>query len=131
MDKHTPEQRRYNMSQVKSKNTTPEKILMKALRDKKVYFTHHRADIFGKPDITFIRKKVAVFIDSDFWHGKAKLPETNKEFWEKKIGRNIERDREVTETLQEQGWMVIRLSEADVKRQIDNCVERIISAIAQ
>lgn len=73
MDRHTSVQRHYNMSQVKSKNTKPEKILMKALRDRKLYFTHHRTTIFGKPDITFIRKKVAIFIDSDFWHGKAKF----------------------------------------------------------
>ena len=80
-DVHTPEQRHYNMSQIRSKNTKPERILMKALRDKGIWFTHHRKDVFGKPDVVFKRKKVAVFVDSDFWHGKKHLPKSNQEFW--------------------------------------------------
>lgn len=129
MDKHTPEQRSYNMSQVKSKNTKPEKMLMKALRDRKIYFTHHRADVFGKPDIVFKRKKIAVFIDSNFWHGKAKMPETNKEFWEKKISRNIERDKEVNATLVDQGWIILRFSENEIKKNLADCLEKILKAI--
>ena len=131
MDKHTPEQRRYNMSQVKSKNTKPEKALMKALRERKIYFTHHRTDVFGKPDIVFKRKKVAVFVDSGFWHGYKPLPETNREFWEKKIGRNVERDKEVNAKLGEQGWTIIRFDENEIKKDLDNCIARILSAIGK
>jgi DNA mismatch endonuclease (patch repair protein) len=116
MDNRTPAQRSYNMSRVKSKNTALERKLMKALREKGIWFTHHRADVFGKPDIVFKRKKIAVFIDSGFWHGRKPLPETNKEFWGKKISRNIERDNEVNAKLSEQGWIVIRLDEGEIKK---------------
>ena len=131
MDKHTPEQRHYNMSQIKSKNTLPEKILMKALRDKKIYFTCHQTDVLGKPDIVFKRKKVAVFIDSDFWHGRSALPETNKDFWVKKIGRNVERDKEVNAKLTEQGWIILRLSEKEIKENLESCVEKVLLAIGR
>lgn len=131
MDKHAPEQRHYNMSQVKSKNTKPEKALMRALRARKIYFTHHRTDVFGKPDIVFKRKKIAVFVDSGFWHGYKSLSETNREFWEKKIGRNVERDKEVNTRLDEQGWTIIRFDENEIKKNLTNCLMKILSAIGK
>ena len=131
MDNHTPEQRSYNMSRVKSKNTVPERKLMKVLREKGIWFTHHRADIFGKPDIVFKRKKIAVFIDSGFWHGHKPLPETNKDFWEKKIGRNIERDKEVNAKLSDQGWTVIRFGEDEIKKDLTGCLKKILRAIGK
>jgi len=131
MDNHTPEQRSYNMSRVKSKNTAPERKLMKALRDKGIWFTHHRTDVFGKPDIVFKRKKIAIFIDSGFWHGHKPLPETNKDFWEKKIGRNIERDKEVNTELSGKGWTVIRFGEGEIKRNLDICVAKILFVIGK
>lgn len=129
MDNHTPEQRHYNMSRIKAKNTVPEKILMKALRDKGIWFTHHRKDVFGHPDIVFKRKKVAVFVDSAFWHGNRSLPKTNCEFWTKKLDRNIQRDFAVNNELAEKGWTVIRISDDDVKNKIDECIEKILDAI--
>ena len=129
MDKHTPEQRSYNMSRVKSKNTRPEKMLMKALRDKGIWFTRHRIDVCGKPDIVFKRKKIAVFVDSDFWHGKAALPETNREFWEKKIGRNIKRDKEVNDKLKESGWLVLRFTEKQIKKELEDIILTILEVL--
>jgi DNA mismatch endonuclease (patch repair protein) len=129
MDVHTPEQRRYNMSQIRSKNTKPEQKLMKALKDKKIWFTKHRNDVFGKPDVVFKRKKVAVFVDSDFWHGKKHLPKSNQEFWIAKFERNRQRDNEVNITLSGQGWTVIRLSDEDVKKDIEGCLKKIFMAI--
>ena len=125
MDNHTPEQRSYNMSRVKSKNTVPERKLMKALREKGVWFTHHRADVFGKPDIVFKRKKIAVFIDSDFWHGYKPLPETNKEFWTEKLARNRQRDEDVNAKLKEQGWIIVRFLESEIKKDFENCIRKI------
>lgn len=129
MDNHTPEQRSYNMSRVKSKNTTPERKLMKALRDKGIWFTHHRSDVFGKPDIVFKRKKIAIFVDSDFWHGHTHLPKTNQEFWKAKLERNRQRDEEVNAKLSAQGWMILRFSENEIKKDIDSCLKKILNAI--
>jgi DNA mismatch endonuclease (patch repair protein) len=130
MDVHTPEQRHYNMSRIRSKNTKPEVKLMKALKEKKIWFTRHRADVFGKPDIVFKRKKIAVFVDSDFWHGRKHLPKSNQEFWIKKFERNRQRDEEVNTKLAEQGWTLIRLSEEEIKKNLEGCIEKIIEAIS-
>jgi len=131
MDVHTPEQRHYNMSRIPQKNTKPEKRLMKALREKGVWFTTHRKDVFGKPDIVFKRKKIAVFVDSDFWHGKKHLPKSNQEFWIKKLERNRQRDEEVNAALSEQGWIVIRVSDGDIKKNLGDCVYKILFAIGR
>lgn len=131
MDVHTPEQRSYNMSRIRSKNTKPERILIKALRDKGIYFTTHRKDVCGKPDIAFKRKKIAIFVDSDFWHGKKHLPKSNQEFWIKKLERNRQRDEEVNTALAGQGWLIIRISDTDVKKNLNDCIYRILIAIGR
>ena len=101
---------------------------MKALRDRGVWFTTHRKDVFGKPDIVFKRKKIAIFVDSDFWHGRKHLPKTNQEFWIKKFERNRQRDIEVNVKLAELGWVIIRFSEEEIKKDIEKCVEQILLA---
>lgn len=131
MDVHTPEQRHYNMSRIRSKNTKPEQRVMKVLRDKGVWFTRHRTDVTGKPDIVFKRKKIAVFIDSDFWHGKKHLPKSNQDFWIKKLERNRQRDEEVNASLTGQGWTVLRISEEEVKKHFDDCINKILAAIGR
>jgi len=131
MDVHTPEQRHYNMSCIHSKNTKPELKIMRALRKKGIWFTQHRKDVIGKPDIVFLRKKIAVFIDSDFWHGKKHLPKTNQEFWSAKFERNRKRDIEVNEKLSEQGWTILRLSDEEVFKNIDSCLEKILKIIGK
>ena len=108
MDFMTPEQRHRNMCNIKQRNTLPEQVLMKELRKRKIYFTHHCKELPGKPDIVFKRKKVAVFVDSDFWHGKANLPKSNLEFWSKKFEYNRKHDEEVNKKLKDAGWTVFR-----------------------
>lgn len=107
---------------------------MKALKEKGVYFTKHRKDIFGKPDIVFKRKKVAVFIDSDFWHKNPEYftqPKNNGEYWKRKIERNVERDKEVNEYLTKEGWKVLRLWEREIKRDLDTAINSILDIINQ
>jgi len=103
---------------------------MKALRNNGIWFTHHRTDILGKPDIVFKRKKVAVFVDSAFWHGKANIPENNREYWIKKLERNRQRDTEVNSKLAEQGWIIIRLEEHEIKKNLTICLEKIMCALS-
>lgn len=132
MDNLTEEQRKKNMQNIRSKGTKPERIVEKKLKERGIYFTTHQKKVFGKPDITFLRKKIAVFIDSDFWHKHPEnfqMPKTNREYWEKKIQRNVERDTEVNKTLKEQGWNIIRVWASEIKKDPEECVERIISAL--
>ena len=82
----------------------------------------------GKPDLVFVSAKVAVFVDGCFWHGCQKhsaIPQTNRAFWKKKIVRNMERDREVTEELIGLGWIVLRFWEHQVKDNPDECISKI------
>jgi len=132
VDNLTEEQRKKNMKNIRSKGTKPERIISKKLKQKGFYFTQHVKKVYGKPDITFLRKKVAVFIDSDFWHCHPvnfQMPKTNREYWEKKIQRNVERDQEVNKVLINDGWNVIRIWESEIKENPDECVERILQAI--
>jgi DNA mismatch endonuclease (patch repair protein) len=134
VDNLTEEQRKKNMRNIRSKGTKPERIIAKKLKEKEIYFTQHVKKVFGKPDITFLRKKVAVFIDSDFWHRHPEnfqMPKTNRDYWEKKIERNVNRDKEVNKKLKEEGWEVIRIWESEIKNDPDNCVEVILKAIGR
>ncbi len=129
MDNLTPEQRKKNMQNIRSKGTIPEKIIMRELKKNRIYFATYVNSIIGKPDIVFRRKKIAVFIDSDFWHKHPRrfiLPKTNMEYWIDKINRNQKRDKYVTKELKNKGWRVIRIWEYDVKKSLSKCVNRIL-----
>lgn len=132
MDNLTKKQRRKNMQNIRSADTTPERIIFRELRNQKIYFAHHVKSILGKPDIVFRRKKIIVFIDSDFWHGhttRGTMPKSNKKYWREKIQRNRYRDKEVNKTLRREGWKVIRIWEHDVKKNLNRCINRILNAI--
>src|SRR3989338_8906050 len=132
MDNLTKQQRRKTMQAIRSKGTMPERLLMRELRKRGIYFASHVDSVTGKPDILFRRKKIAVFVDSDFWHGHPKrgvMPKTNAGYWKSKIVRNRQRDQEVNRTLKRDGWSVIRLWEFDIKKRFDRCVQKIISSL--
>jgi DNA mismatch endonuclease, patch repair protein len=126
MDVHNPQQRSKNMAAIKSNATKQEVRLGKALWQSGLRYRKNNKTVFGKPDFTFKKYKVAVFVDSEFFHGKdfetKKKPVNNAEFWEKKISRNIERDKEVNTFLQSTGWTVIRFWSLEVKTNLDGCV---------
>jgi DNA mismatch endonuclease (patch repair protein) len=129
MDNLTKEQRRKNMHNICSKGTNPERAVMRELKRRKIYFASHVDSIIGKPDIVFRKKKLVVFIDSDFWHGHPKrciMPQTNINYWAAKIARNRKRDKEVTRCLKQTGWKVIRLWEFDVRNRFDKCIQKIL-----
>ena len=131
----TPEQISYAMSRVKSKNTSIEQMLQKELWSRGLRYRKNVASIFGKPDIAFIGKKVAVFCDSEFWHGydwenKQKEIKSRREFWIPKIERNMARDREVNERLESEGWVVLRFWGKEIKKDVSTCadiVERVLT----
>lgn len=105
------------MSKVKSSDTNLEKKLKPFM--KVLGFTHQPKNIFGKPDFANKKEKIAVFVDGCFWHKCSKhyeFPETNQEFWKKKINKNSERDNKVTRRLKKEGWRVLRVWEHDLKK---------------
>lgn len=128
----TPEQRKRNMSRIRGKNTSPELKLRKMLWESGIrgYRVHYKLP--GKPDIVFTRKKVVVFVDGCFWHKCPvcfRPPETNAEFWNDKLQKNVERDLKVTKELEDLGWTVLRFWEHEVKKTPEDVVARIILAI--
>ena len=128
MDKHTPEQRHKNMQAVKSKDSEIELLLRNELWKRGLRYRKNVKNIIGKPDIVFIGKKVAVFCDSEFWHGynweerKGDI-KTRREFWIPKIERNIQRDLEVNAALTEAGWTVLRFWGKDIKKHCSECAD--------
>jgi len=120
MDTFSTKKRSWIMAQVKSTGCrSTEKRLIVVLRECKIVGWRRNYPIFGKPDFAFPRKKVAVFVDGCFWHGhpqKCRVPETNREYWLKKISRNMARDKLVTRTLKENGWKIVRIWEDAVTK---------------
>ena len=122
------------MQAVKSKGSKIEKMVGSELWKRGHRYRKNDKSIFGKPDFVFKRLKVAVFCDSDFWHGrnwetKKNDHKSNIEFWHKKIQRNIERDKEVTEYLEANGWIVVRIWGDDIKKNLYLCIDKIEQAI--
>lgn len=135
MDIFTPAQRRKIMQHVKSKNTKPELFLRKKLWSNGVRYRIYGKNIIGKPDIYLKKLKIAIFIDSDFWHGRLYLqgksiPKSNKDYWLKKFKRNIQRDKKVTKELRAQGWIVLRFWESNIYKNTDECIFVIMSTIS-
>lgn len=129
MDIFTKKKRSEIMSKIRSKDTVIEKIIFKELRKRKIYFLKHYKKASGNPDIALPKKKKAVFIDGDFWHGykyaiqKQRLP---KKYWLKKIEDNIRRDRKNRAKLKREGWKVIRIWEHEIKKNLEKSLEKII-----
>ncbi|MCL2399398.1 MAG: very short patch repair endonuclease [Defluviitaleaceae bacterium] len=134
MDKHTPEQRRRNMQAVKNKDSQIEIVLRSALFRKGYRYRKNYAKVIGKPDIVFPKEKIAVFCDSEFWHGhdwenrKADF-KSRRDFWIPKIERNMERDREVNLQLESTGFIVLRFWGKQIKKELDLVVAEIEQAI--
>lgn len=130
MDRITPEQRRRNMQANKATGTKPELLLAKKLFAKGYRYRKNNKSVFGKPDLTFKKLKLAIFVDGEFWHGRdwdtrKHAIKSNIEFWHKKIERNMERDKEVNEKLLEQGWTVQRFWDKEVIKEPAKCLELI------
>lgn len=121
------------MSRIRGKNTKAELLFRKALSavvyPKGFRYRLHYKKIIGRPDIVFVKQKIAIFIDGDFWHGrgfsrgKSKLP---KKYWIPKIKENIRRDRRVNRILKKEGWKVIRIWESDMKKKMVKYIKRVL-----
>ena len=132
----TKEQIRFNMQRVKNKDSEIELSLRKALWSKGLRYRKNVKSVFGHPDIAFIGKKIAVFCDSEFWHGydwerRKNDFKVRQDFWLPKIERNMERDREVNEKLKAEGWIVIRFWGKEIKSDVNACAEKIKKAVEE
>ena len=136
MDNHTPEQRHRNMQAIKSKDSEIELILRQELWGRGLRYRKNAKSVYGHPDIAFIGKKVAVFCDSEFWHGydwenRKKDIKSNRDFWISKIERNMARDEEVNDYLASHGWRVLRFWGMEIKKNASDCADLIEKEVKQ
>jgi len=127
VDDRTTTQRSETMRRVKGADTSCEVRLRSALHRRGLRYSL-RKPLPGKPDIVFVRARVAVFVDGCFWHGcpeHCRMPSSNTGYWDAKIARNMARDRVITKELRAQGWRVVRVWEHDVKDQLNRCAARV------
>lgn len=122
------------MQRVKNKDSKIELSLRKILWEKGYRYRKNVKSVYGHPDITFIGKKIAIFCDSEFWHGydwenRKKEFRTHQDFWIPKIERNMARDIEVNEKLKADGWAVIRFWGEEIKHNLQDCIKQIEKAI--
>ena len=133
MDNLNKKDRHKCMSHIRSKNTGLEQTIFKQLNKRRIKYKKHY-NIIGKPDIAFPEKRVAIFLDSDFWHGwqfsrwKNRLP---KKYWQKKIETNIKRDKRKIKALRRQNWRVIRIWEHQIKENPKDCLLKIIRLLGR
>lgn len=131
----TPERSKI-MGKIRGKNTKPELAFRRALWAKGYRYRVDYKKLIGKPDIVLNKYKTAIFIDGEYWHGhnweerKPKV-KTNREFWIAKIERNMQRDREVNEALGRLGYKVFRFWEAEVKKNLDECIQEVIEHLQE
>lgn len=136
MDSLTKEQRRKNMQVIRSKDTSIEVMLRKALWKHGIRYRKNYRKLPGRPDIVITKYKIAIFCDSEFWHGfewEKKKPkiETNHEYWVQKIENNMRRDLEQNNLLSEQGWIVLRFWGKEIEKKMENCVMQVLEAISK
>lgn len=130
MDVLSKEQRRRNMQAIKSKGSKDEVLLAKSLWHKGLRYRKNDKSAFGKPDLTFKRQKLAIFIDSEYFHGynwetEKNRIKTNREFWWQKIENNIKRNKLVNIELDSRGWKVLRFWSKYLRNNLANCVKQI------
>lgn len=124
-DVHTKEQRSYNMSRIRSSETTPEIIVRKYLFSKGLRYRKNDKRLPGKPDIVLPKYKTIVFVHGCFWHQHqgcryAVIPSTNHEFWIDKLTGNQKRDNAILDKLESDGWRVLIVWECQLKDPVQN-----------
>ena len=120
------------MSKIRSKDTKIEIAFRGALWKKGFRYSKNSAKYFGKPDLVLKKYETVIFIDSCFWHNCPKhgyLPKSNLRYWNKKIERNKQRDKEVNKYYKKTGWRIIRIWEHKIKKSPSKAIFRIKSSL--
>ena len=132
MDNISKEKRRKIMQRVKSHDTKPEILLRKALWHRGMRYRKNWRALPGTPDIALTRRKIAIFVDGDFWHARGHENNPGEQiasrqaYWKKKLTRNVERDKDVNEALTQLGWLVLRFWESDINSDLEACVRHVL-----
>jgi len=118
------------MEKIRSNNTSPEIVLQKALRKEGIKFKRNYRKLYGTPDIVLSDKRIAIFVDGEFWHGyhweeKKKKIKANRAYWIPKIERNIVRDKNNSKKLWQEGWKVIRFWQQQIIKDTPKCIKKI------
>lgn len=131
---YTTKQRSDLMRKIKAQNTKPELKLRKALWNLGYKYRKNVKKLPGCPDIVYSRYNLVIFIDGEFWHGynwdiKKSRIKTNRDFWIPKIERNMQRDKINNQLLSDNDWFVMRFWEHELKKELENCVNRVVNYI--
>lgn len=134
VDVHNNKTRSFNMSRIRSKNTTPEMVVLRFLFSGGFRYKLHDKDLLGKPDLVFPKYKTVIFVHGYFWHGHEDcryfgVPKTRAAWWLKKIGRNQDRDRENTFKLESTGWRVLTVFECSLRPKVRDLTLTTISSM--
>lgn len=135
-DVHTPEQRSYNMSQIKGRDTKPEKTLRSLLHRNGFRFRIHYSKLPGRPDIVLPKYRSVIFVHGCFWHRHprcryAYTPKSRTEFWNEKLNGNVERDRENISLLRKAGWYPIIVWECELNKNADAVLTKISDVLTK
>jgi DNA mismatch endonuclease, patch repair protein len=130
-----PETRSRIMRAVKGKDTTPEMTVRRMIHAMGYRYRLYRKDLPGKPDLVFPQLQKIIFINGCFWHGHdcargARIPKTNRKYWQEKIARNCRRDAESIATLQSLGWRVAIIWECELK-DLEKVKKRVAKFLSQ
>ena len=132
-DKITKDQRSKVMKSIRAQSKLENQV-SKALWRKGLRFRKNVRSLYGTPDISVKKYKLVIFIDSCFWHScplHGKMPKSNQEFWQKKLQRNVEHDKEVTSYYLDKGWNIMRIWEHDIKENFDHIIEIVFSFVEE
>ncbi|MDR3355569.1 MAG: very short patch repair endonuclease [Spirochaetaceae bacterium] len=139
MDNLTPEQRHKCMSHIHSSDTKPEVFFRKALWKWGIRYRKNVKGLFGTPDIAIKKYKIVIFIDGDFWHGndwkkkhflsQEALLSSYSDYWQKKIRRNIKRDKKVKKYYKNIGWTILRFWTSETEKNLNKCITKTIVTI--
>ncbi|NRG17581.1 DNA mismatch endonuclease Vsr [Rhizobiales bacterium] len=134
MDIYDPKKRSQIMAKVRGKDSKPELAVRRFLHRRGLRYHLHRSDFPGKPDLVFTSRHVAVFVHGCFWHQhpgcrKAKLPDSRKEFWAKKLAANVSRDLGAQKALRDIGWKPIIIWECEIiPERLEQLYEEILTS---
>lgn len=134
-DVHTPQQRSFNMSKIKGKDTKPEMLVRRFLHGHGYRYKLHTKTLPGKPDLVLPKYNTVIFIHGCFWHGHGNcryfvVPKTRTQWWLAKINANTANDKKQQTALRKAGWKVITLWECDLKpKQLEKTLQKLIARL--